>query len=283
MKKKLIYLLVLMLMLGTFTSCGKEEEILEEEEEIVITNGVVDSPDIFVYLGTYIDMEESSLITNKSYEIENDDIAVVNFTYDGLDCELRASTKYSSYELVDVDKSTVSSEITMGSMGGNNATYYSLTAGRLVFWGDDYVFYCLYVHVTAKNEVVDAILDLVIFENHYSERLDVAQSIDEESKVFAQQIVNVIQSKDMEALADMMYFPQQLGSGLSAASRREFLALDPEEVFTEKLLEEVNDAAVYGVRLTSDGESYIIGSTNRNIRFKMTDSGEFKITNINNE
>ncbi len=281
--KKIILATMLLLTLGLLVSCGKDAGEETTEETVVITNGYKESAQDFVALGMLIDVNESSKISGVTYEIRDLEVAVVSFVYDGLECEFLASTKRGDFDLAG-DVSQTLGGVQVGSIGGNAATYYTMTAGRVVFWDDGYVYYCLHVLVTAKDEYVEEILNLLTYENHYSERAEASAEIDDESVAFAKKIIIVVKNKDLEGLAELMYYPQQLGNGVSAASKRELLSADVDDVFTERLLEEITDSSIYGLRVSStDDTLYLIGSSTRNIYFRKNDDGEYEIVKFNNE
>ncbi len=281
MKKFFIYCLMLIMILSV-TSCGASSENEETEDTAeAVTNGTVDDSEAFINLGFLIDVESSDMVTNVTYEIADDEIGSVSFIYNGIDCCFRASAVYSNYDLAGVEDSSVG-DMVATTVNGYNATYYKLNPGRVVFWKDDNINYCLYVYVTASDDVLDSITDILIFENHYSERTDVKESTDAAAIEFAEQIVTVFANKDLEALAEIMYYPQQLGSGESVANKNELLALDADVVFTDGLTAAIADDAVAGMRDGQDEGSLVIGSNYKNIYFMQTDDGSFKITKINN-
>ena len=280
MKKALLYFIMLITILS-MTSCGENNNEATEETTEAVTNGVIDNPETFINLGFYIDVESSDMISDVSYEIVSDEIGSVDFIYNGINCCFRASTIYSDYELAGVEN-TSTGDMVATSVNGYNATYYKLNPGRVAFWKDDNINYCLYVYVTASDEVLNSITSLLIFENHYSERADVQESTDTAAIEFAEQIVTVFENKDLDALAEMMNYPQQLGSGESVANKNELLALDPDVIFTDDLTEAIADNAVAGMRDGKDEGSLVIGSNYKNIYFMQTDDGSFKITKINN-
>jgi hypothetical protein len=282
MKKRNIFFFMILVCCFIFSACGKKEEDISSTEEVPIVNGSVESSEDFIPLGLLIDVQQDNKdISNVRYNIVNSDIAVVSFEYNGIDCELRGSSMYSNYELVGKED-TSTGDITVGSVGGCGATYYTLKPGRVVFWNDDNIYYALYVYVTADNSVLENIIPYLIFENHYFERPDVKADIESESKVFAEQIVEVFQNKDVNTLAGMMYYPQQLGNGNSVTSANDLLSMPESELFTDGIIKVLDDDAAKDAHLSSDGESYIIGSSYKNIRFQHMDDGSFKIVYINN-
>jgi hypothetical protein len=278
--KHIIYITLICCLV--FTGCGKEEkEEAVSEEQTVITNGYVESSSDFIPLGLMIDVkQENGVISNVTYEIIDNDIAAVSFVYNGLNCELRGSSIYKSYELAGIED-TSTGNIKVGGVNGYNATYYTLNPGRVVFWNDDNIHYSLYIYVTAEDSVVDSILNYITFEDHYNERLDVIADTEAESKVFAAQIVSVFQNKDMSALSEMLFYPQQLGNGTSAGNINEFLNSSEDDIFTDGILKAMDDNAADGIR-TNDNGDYVIGSSYKNIYFRYMDDGTFKIIKINN-
>lgn len=280
MKKKISIICLLMLILCSFAACGKQET--EENEAEKIQNGPVDSPDAFIQLGLFMDVVSGKNdIANKSYEIVQDEIAAMKFVYNGLDCELRGSTVYSEYDLAGV-VNTSNGNVVIEQIGSCFAFIYTLSPGRIVFWNDGQIYYSLYVYVTADDEVVKGILADVVFENHYDERADVIQNVEDAKISFANQVVSAIQNKDMEALSNLLYYPQQLGGGQSAGNAKEFLELPKEEVITDQLVNAVNTSAISELRLSQDGKEFLLGSNQKNVHFKQMADGSFKITKINN-
>ncbi len=279
MRKCFVFCLIFVI-ITSLTACGNDTSGNTETEETIV-NGVVESSDAFIDLGFLIDVEETDAISNVSYEIIDEEIGEVSFVYNGIDCELRASTVYKEYELAGVENTSSESSLST-SVKGYSAVYYRLNPGRIVFWNDDNINYSLYLYVTANDEVVDSIADCLIIENHYSERRDVQESIDNACYDFGNTIITVFQNKDLEQLSEMMYYPQQLESGESVANKSELLALSEDVVFTDKLLEALTEDAADEIRLTTNEESYVIGGNYQNIYFKLQDDGTFKITKINN-
>lgn len=281
MKKILIYF-ILLITVFSMTSCGEDVSDGDETETSAeIQNGTIEDPEDFINLGFFIDIEESDMISDISYEIVNDEIGSVGFIYNGIRCDFRASNVYSDYELAGVEN-TASGNMVATTVGGYNAAYYKLSPGRVVFWKDDNINYSLYVYVTADDTVLDSITELLIFENHYSERADVQENADTAAIEFAERIITVFQSKDLEALSEMMSYPQQLGSGESLANKNELLALDSDVIFTDGLLEEINEEAIDGIREGQEEGSFLIGSSSKNVYFMPADDGSYKIIKINN-
>lgn len=268
-------------LLAVCTACGKDDSQSTEKTTKVVTDGQVSSSEDFKRLGMVIDVASSNMVKNVSYEIKNKEIACVKFVYNGIDCQFLASTVYRDFDLAGVSN-TGTGDMLVSAVQGYNATYYKLNPGRVVFWSDENIHYCLYIYVTAEDSVVDNILPLLLFENHYDEREDVIENKEEESKTFAEQIITVFQNKDMNGLSEILNYPQELGSGESIANVDEFFAIPSDQIFTDKLLDAVGSDAIDNLRKSRDGDAWLIGSTNKNIYFRMTSDGTFKIVKINN-
>ncbi len=279
-KKKIWLLLLLCFLMLAGTAC-KEDESEKTEATETVKDGLVESPDDFISLGLLIDVNSSELISDISYEIVNQEIASVSFVYNGIQCQFRGSAVYSDFELAGVENNGMG-DMLITTVGGYNATYYKLNPGRVVFWSDENIHYSLYVYVTAEDSVLDSIVSYLKFENHYDERADVIENVEEESRVFAEKIVTIIQNKDIQALAENMNYPQELGNGMSVGNVEELMAISADDIFTDKLLEAVNEEALDNLRAGRDGDSFLIGSNYKNIYFRKTEDGTFKIIKINN-
>lgn len=279
-KKKMWLLLLLCFLMLAGTAC-KEEESEKTEATETVKDGLVESPDDFISLGLLIDVNSSELISDVSYEIVNQEIASVSFVYNGIQCQFRGSAVYSDFELAGVENNGMG-DMLITTVGGYNATYYKLNPGRVVFWSDENIHYSLYVYVTAEDSVLDSIVSYLKFENHYDERADVIENVEEESRVFAEKIVTIIQNKDIQALAENMNYPQELGNGMSVGNVDELMAISADDIFTDKLLEAVNEESLDNLRAGRDGDSFLIGSNYKNIYFRKTEDGTFKIIKINN-
>jgi hypothetical protein len=279
MKKSTYIISLLLILLLAFTACGKEEQGKTEEAAVDI-NGTVDSPDDFIKLGLYLDIDSSN-ITEKTYSISQDEIAEIDFVYNGLKCELKGSSKYSKYELAGVSDTSTDSVIST-SIGGCNAVYFTLQPGRVVFWDDGTIFYSLYTYVTAEDSVINDIIDHVVFENHYNERADVEAATADASYEFAAKVVDIIQAKDLEALSEIIKYPQMISNGLSVGNVDELMSIDPDELFTDMLQGAVNKEALDDLRLSEDETEYIIGTNYKNVHFSQDENGDFKIVKINN-
>lgn len=279
-KKKIWLLLLLCFLMLAGTAC-KEDESEKTEATETVKDGLVESPDDFISLGLLIDVNSSELISDVSYEIVNQEIASVSFVYNGIQCQFRGSAVYSDFELAGVENNGMG-DMLITTVGGYNATYYKLNPGRVVFWSDENIHYSLYVYVTAEDSVLDGIVSYLKFENHYDERADVIENVEEESRVFAEKIVTIIQNKDIHALAENMNYPQELGNGMSVGNVDELMAISADDIFTDKLLEAVNEESLDNLRAGRDGDSFLIGSNYKNIYFRKTEDGTFKIIKINN-
>lgn len=263
------------------SGCGSSGDD-ETTRAAVVQSGEVDSPEDFTRLGMYINIDTSnSNVTDVKYEISGE-IAIVSFRYSGVRVEFRASCKYEKYELAGIEN-TSNGDMIISNIEGLNATYYTLDPGRIAFWSDGTINYSLYIYVTATDEVLNEIIDIIEFENRYGERSDVQEQTDSDSKVFAERIVQVFNDKSLEDMVDMVYYPQELGSGQSVANSNELLELNKDDLFTDILLDALNDeSAMDELRLSADGSEYIIGTNYKNVHFKKMDDGSFKITEINN-
>lgn len=261
-------------------SCKKEETQTEGTTE-AITNGSVEDSSAFIPLGMVIDVSQNDMIKDVTYEIKDTEIAVVNFKYNGLQCQFRGSAVHNEFDLAGVQNNG-DGNMVVTSVGSYNATYYKLDPGRVVFWSDENIHYSLYVYVTAEDSVLEEILSNLIFENHYTERADVKKSTEAAAEEFAGQVITVIQNKDMQALSEIMNYPQELGSGQSIGNIDELMAIPAEDIFTKDILEAVNEDSLANLRQGRDDDSYLIGSNNKNIYFRKNADGDFKIVKINN-
>ena len=261
-------------------SCKKEETQTEETTE-AITNGSVEDSSAFIPLGMVIDVSQNDMIKDVTYEIKDTEIAVVNFKYNGLQCQFRGSAVHNEFDLAGVQNNG-DGNMVVTSVGSYNATYYKLDPGRVVFWSDENIHYSLYVYVTAEDSVLEEILSNLIFENHYTERADVKKSTEAAAEEFAGQVITVIQNKDMQALSEIMNYPQELGSGQSIGNIDELMAIPAEDIFTKDILEAVNEDSLANLRQGRDDDSYLIGSNYKNIYFRKNADGDFKIVKINN-
>ncbi|EDO59283.1 hypothetical protein CLOL250_00010 [Clostridium sp. L2-50] len=261
-------------------SCKKEETQTEGTTE-AITNGSVEDSSAFIPLGMVIDVSQNDMIKDVTYEIKDTEIAVVNFKYNGLQCQFRGSAVHNEFDLAGVQNNG-DGNMVVTSVGSYNATYYKLDPGRVVFWSDENIHYSLYVYVTAEDSVLEEILSNLIFENHYTERADVKKSTEAAAEEFAGQVITIIQNKDMQALSEIMNYPQELGSGQSIGNIDELMAIPAEDIFTKDILEAVNEDSLANLRQGRDGDSYLIGSNYKNIYFRKNADGDFKIVKINN-
>lgn len=278
--KKLFAISLICICMCACVSCKKEETQTEETTE-AITNGSVEDSSAFIPLGMVIDVSQNDMIKDVTYEIKDTEIAVVNFKYNGLQCQFRGSAVHNEFDLAGVQNNG-DGNMVVTSVGSYNATYYKLDPGRVVFWSDENIHYSLYVYVTAEDSVLEEILSNLIFENHYTERADVKKSTEAAAEEFAGQVITVIQNKDMQALSEIMNYPQELGSGQSIGNIDELMAIPAEDIFTKDILEAVNEDSLANLRQGRDDDSYLIGSNNKNIYFRKNADGDFKIVKINN-
>ena len=278
--KKLFAISLICISMCACVSCKKEETQTEGTTE-AITNGSVEDSSAFIPLGMVIDVSQNDMIKDVTYEIKDTEIAVVNFKYNGLQCQFRGSAVHNEFDLAGVQNNG-DGNMVVTSVGSYNATYYKLDPGRVVFWSDENIHYSLYVYVTAEDSVLEEILSNLIFENHYTERADVKKSTEAAAEEFAGQVITIIQNKDMQALSEIMNYPQELGSGQSIGNIDELMAIPAEDIFTKDILEAVNEDSLANLRQGRDGDSYLIGSNYKNIYFRKNADGDFKIVKINN-
>lgn len=278
--KKIFAISLICICMCACVSCKKEETQTEETTE-AITNGSVEDSSAFIPLGMVIDVSQNDMIKDVTYEIKDTEIAVVNFKYNGLQCQFRGSAVHNEFDLAGVQNNG-DGNMVVTSVGSYNATYYKLDPGRVVFWSDENIHYSLYVYVTAEDSVLEEILSNLIFENHYTERADVKKSTEAAAEEFAGQVITVIQNKDMQALSEIMNYPQELGSGQSIGNIDELMAIPAEDIFTKDILEAVNEDSLANLRQGRDDDSYLIGSNYKNIYFRKNADGDFKIVKINN-
>ena len=278
--KKLFAISLICICMCACVSCKKEETQTEGTTE-AITNGSVEDSSAFIPLGMVIDVSQNDMIKDVTYEIKDTEIAVVNFKYNGLQCQFRGSAVHNEFDLAGVQNNG-DGNMVVTSVGSYNATYYKLDPGRVVFWSDENIHYSLYVYVTAEDSVLEEILSNLIFENHYTERADVKESTEAAAEEFAGQVITIIQNKDMQALSEIMNYPQELGSGQSIGNIDELMAIPAEDIFTKDILEAVNEDSLANLRQGRDGDSYLIGSNYKNIYFRKNADGDFKIVKINN-
>ena len=278
--KKIFAISLICICMCACVSCKKEETQTEETTE-AITNGSVEDSSAFIPLGMVIDVSQNDMIKDVTYEIKDTEIAVVNFKYNGLQCQFRGSAVHNEFDLAGVQNNG-DGNMVVTSVGSYNATYYKLDPGRVVFWSDENIHYSLYVYVTAEDSVLEEILSNLIFENHYTERADVKKSTEAAAEEFAGQVITIIQNKDMQALSEIMNYPQELGSGQSIGNIDELMAIPAEDIFTKDILEAVNEDSLANLRQGRDDDSYLIGSNYKNIYFRKNADGDFKIVKINN-
>ena len=262
--------------------CGKVDDGQEESTGIQIKSGDVESAEDMAQIGVYLDVDKnSSEITDVKYKISGD-IGIVSFRYSGVKVELRGSCKYEMYDLAGVENTSNGDMIT-GNIQGYSATYYTLNPGRIAFWSDGTINYSLYIYVTASDEVLNEVLSHIVFENRYTDRADVQQQIETDSRAFAEKIVKVFNDEDLETMKDMVLYPQETSGGQSIANENELLNVDKKALFTDILMKALNDEnALDNLRKTNDGSEYVIGTNYKNVHFRLNDDGQFVITKINN-
>ena len=192
--------------LFVLSACEKKDNGTETTQKKIM-NGTVESAADFTRIGVYIDVNKNdSGVTDVKYTISGE-IAIVSFRYKGVRVELRGSCKYSQYELAGV-KDTSNGDLIATDINGYRASLYTLDPGRIIFWSDGKINYSLYIYVTATDDDVNEIVKQISFESRYEERDDVKNQTVDEGKQFAEKIIKVFCDKDIEALEDMMYYPQ---------------------------------------------------------------------------
>lgn len=90
----------------------------------------------------------------------------------------------------------------------------------------------------------------------------------EAAAAFAKQIKAAVAEQDIEALADIMFFPTYVGfadGGVSVTSRDEFIELGADRVFTTEMMDSIAGAdtanlspSIAGFSVTKDGKPNII-------------------------
>lgn len=104
---------------------------------------------------------------------------------------------------------------------------------------------------------------------------------DDQIKSFAEEIQAAVASQDISWLADLVAYPVyvslEVGEGSEIQSKEEFLAIDKEKLFTEKLMKQIAD--VNPEELEMFGAGIIMGE-DINITFNNV-NGEPAITGIN--
>lgn len=284
MSKK-IYIIAIFILaaasLFVLSACEKKDNGTETTQKKIM-NGTVESAADFTHIGVYIDVNKNdSGVTDVKYTISGE-IAIVSFRYKGVRVELRGSCKYSQYELAGV-KDTSNGDLIATDINGYRASLYTLDPGRIIFWSDGKINYSLYIYVTATDDDVNNIVKQISFESRYEERDDVKNQTVDEGKQFAEKIIKVFCDKDIEALEDMMYYPQELGNGNSVANVNELRNLSKDDMFTDILIKALSDKnALDEMRISDDCTEYTIGTNYKNVHFKLMDDGQFLITKINN-
>lgn len=258
------------------------QEKPQETTEVKVVNGDVASAEELSVVGVYLDVNtDNSAFSDVKYTISGD-IGIVSFRYNGVKAELRGSCKYKEFELAGVDD-TGSGNVSIKTVQGCAATYIILNPGRVVFWEDKNISYSLYLYVTSADEVLDEILSQVTFESRYNDRPDVKKLNEESSIKFAEKIIKVVSDKDLQSLSDMMYYPQMLYEGQSAANRDELLSYDKDEIFTDILIEALSRKnTLEEMRYFEDSQEYVIGTNYKNVHFKLMEDGNFLIVKLNN-
>lgn len=280
-KRIIAVLMASICIMAMLVGCGSADESNETTEKKV-TNGEVASAEDMSQIGVYVDVDSSDPgVTDVKYSISGD-IGIVSFRYNGVKAELRGSGVYDEYELAGVEN-TSNGDMIVTSVQGCSATFYTLDPGRIAFWSKGAVNFSLYVYVTATDEVLRDIISHVVFDDRFSERADVQEQTAEDSRRFAERVIQVFTSRDLEALEDMMSYPQELGEGQSVANRDELLALNKDDIFTDILLKALSDEkALDELRMTEDKSEYIVGTNYKNVHFKLQSDGSFLITKVNN-
>lgn len=284
MSKYTYIIAICMLAMGAvfvLPGCGKKDNGTETTQKKVV-DGTVESADDFAHIGVYIDVDKNDPgVTDVKYTISGE-IAIVSFRYNGVRVELRGSCKYSQYQLAGVED-TSNGDLIATDINGYRASLYTLDPGRIIFWSDGEINYSLYIYVTATDDVVKNIMKHISFESRYGERDDVKDQVVDEGKQFAEKVIRVFSDKDIDALEDMMYYPQELGNGNSVANVNELRNLDKDDLFTDILIKALSDKnALDEMRISDDGTEYTIGTNYKNVHFKLMDDGQFLITKINN-
>ncbi len=284
MSKYTYIIAICMLAMGAvfvLSACGKKDNGTETTQKKVV-DGTVESADDFAHIGVYIDVDKNdSGVTDVKYTISGE-IAIVSFRYNGVRVELRGSCKYSQYQLAGVED-TSNGDLIATDINGYRASLYTLDPGRIIFWSDGEINYSLYIYVTATDDVVKNIMKHISFESRYGERDDVKDQVVDGGKQFAEKVIRVFSDKDIDALEDMMYYPQELGNGNSVANVNELRNLDKDDLFTDILIKALSDKnALDEMRISDDGTEYTIGTNYKNVHFKLMDDGQFLITKINN-
>ena len=99
--KKIFAISLICICMCACVSCKKEETQTEETTE-AITNGSVEDSSAFIPLGMVIDVSQNDMIKDVTYEIKDTEIAVVNFIYNGLQCQFRGSAVHNEFDLAGV-------------------------------------------------------------------------------------------------------------------------------------------------------------------------------------
>lgn len=105
----------------------------------------------------------------------------------------------------------------------------------------------------------------------------------EETEAFACLIKEAAVRKDLEALAELTRFPVYIGfpdGGMFAASKEDFLTLDPEKIFTEEWIDSVTQADEKNLPPSMAGFVLSNGKGGPNVVFGLRD-GQLGITGMN--
>lgn len=280
-KKYVMIFFTAVCMAMAVTGCGDKTEE-SDTTQTAAKSGEVGSAEELTQVGVYLDVSsDDKNITNVKYEISGD-IAIVSFRYNGIKVELRGSYKYKEYELAGIDN-TSNGDMIVTNVHSCPATFYTLNPGRIAFWNDDKINYSLYIYVTATDDVLADVLSDIKFENRYDDRADVKDRIENDSVQFAKDIIKVFNDRDVDKLKDMILYPQETGGGQSLSNENEVLNVNKDELFTDILINALNnEESLKKLRKSEDGSEYIIGTNYKNVHFKLTDDGNFIITKINN-
>lgn len=100
---------------------------------------------------------------------------------------------------------------------------------------------------------------------------------------FARSLQRIIASKNMNDLAEFLVYPSYIGidDGITVQNKSEFLALDPEKVFTDALIQAVQSADIDSIELVEAG--FIVGDPSGRpaITIGLDAAGSMGITGIN--
>lgn len=109
------------------------------------------------------------------------------------------------------------------------------------------------------------------------------EEITELYRGFARSLQNIISSKNMNDLAELLVYPSYIGidEGITVNNRDEFLALDADKVFTDALIQAVKTADIDSTKLTQAG--FIVGDPSGKpaVTIGLDKEGSMGITGIN--